>query len=79
LVITDRATLRPVRVGLEIAAALQRLDGDRFDLDAAHRLLGSRDALRRIRAGDDPADIALDWLGDEYEWRQLREKYLIYE
>jgi uncharacterized protein YbbC (DUF1343 family)/CubicO group peptidase (beta-lactamase class C family) len=79
LVITDRQALRPVRVGLEIAAALERLHGGQFDLDAAHRLLGSRDALRRIRAGDDPADIALDWLGDEYEWRRVREKYLLYE
>ena len=71
--------LRTVRVGIEIAAALYRLYPDVFDLDAAARLLGSREALSRIRRGDDPAAIAADWAAGEEAWRQLRARYLLYE
>ncbi|HIN11739.1 MAG TPA: DUF1343 domain-containing protein, partial [Acidobacteria bacterium] len=57
-IVTDRDAVRPVRLGLEVAAALYRLYGDQFDLDAVARLLGSRDTLVRIRAGDPPWEIA---------------------
>ena len=79
IVITSRDMLRTVRVGIEIAAALYRLYPDVFDLDAAARLLGSREALSRIRRGDDPAAIAADWAAGEEAWRQLRARYLLYE
>ena len=78
LIVTNRNLLRPVRTGLEIAAALYRLYPASFDLDAAVRLLGSRDALERVKAGDNPATIAADWTDGENAWRQLREPYLLY-
>jgi len=57
---------------------LHKLYGSAFDLDAAATLLGSKDALSRIRAGDDPQAIAASWAADEARWRQLRAKYLLY-
>ena len=78
LVVTDRRVLRPVRVGLEIAAALYALHPETFDLDAAARLLGSTAVLARIRDGDDPAEIAADWEAGEEAFRALRERYLRY-
>ena len=45
--------------------------------DAA-ALFGSKAALQRIRAGDDPAAIAESWTAGEAKWRELREKYLLY-
>jgi uncharacterized protein YbbC (DUF1343 family) len=78
LIVTDRDRLRPVRVGLEIAAALWRLFGPKFALDDAAALLGSKAALERIRAGEDPASIAESWSAGEAKWRELREKYLLY-
>ena len=33
MVITNRAALQPVRVGLEIAGALSSLYGDKYDLE----------------------------------------------
>lgn len=78
MIVTDRMALRPVRVGLEIAVALHRLYGSKFDLDAAEKLFGSRAALRSIRAGEDPARIAAAWAADEARWRLLRAQYLIY-
>ena len=77
-VVTDRDAVRPVRLGLEVAAALYRLYGDRFDLDAVARLLGSRATLARIRAGDPPWEIAAGWAEGEAAWRRLRVPYLLY-
>ena len=78
MVVTDRLALRPVRLGVEIAAMLHKLYGAAFDLDAAWRLFGSKDGLARIRAGDDPAAIAESWAADEARWRIMRAKYLMY-
>ena len=78
MIVTDRVALRPVRVGLEIAAALVRMYPAEYQLDAAARLLGSRDAIARVRAGDDPAAIAGSWGAAEARWRLLRAKYLLY-
>jgi uncharacterized protein YbbC (DUF1343 family)/CubicO group peptidase (beta-lactamase class C family) len=78
MVVTDRETLRPVRVGLEIAATLHRLYRSRFDLDAAASLFGSMDTLARVKGGEDPARIAESWAADEAKWRVLRAKYLLY-
>ena len=78
MVVTDRLALRPVRLGVEIAALLHKLYGAQFDLDAAERLLGSKEALARIRAGDDPETIAASWAAGEESWRRLRSKYLLY-
>jgi uncharacterized protein YbbC (DUF1343 family)/CubicO group peptidase (beta-lactamase class C family) len=78
MVVTDRRALRPVRLGAEIAAALSRLYGAKYELEAAEKLFGSKDALTRIRAGEDPAAIAASWGAGEAKWRLLRGKYLLY-
>ena len=78
MVVTDRAALRPVRLGLELASMLHKLYGARFEVEAAERLLGSREGIARIRAGDDPAAIAASWAAGEARWRLLRAKYLLY-
>ena len=78
MIVTDRLALRPVRLGVEIAAMLHKLYGATFDLDAAARLFGSRDGLSRIRTGDDPQEIAASWAAGEAAWRKIRAKYLLY-
>jgi len=78
LVITDRAVLRSVRLGVEIASALSKLFPTQFRIDSALRLFGSTDGLTRIKAGEDPAAIAATWAADEARWRLLRAKYLLY-
>ena len=77
-IVTDREALRPVRVGVEIAAALHNLHGARFELERSDRLFGSKDGISRIRAGEDPAAIARSWSAGEGRWRLLRNKYLLY-
>jgi uncharacterized protein YbbC (DUF1343 family) len=78
MVVTDRATLRPVRVGVEIAAILSKLYGAKYELEPAERLFGSKEGLARIRAGEDPAAIVSSWAVGEARWRLLRNKYLLY-
>ncbi|PYR93247.1 MAG: hypothetical protein DMF84_09635 [Acidobacteria bacterium] len=78
IIVTDRAALRPVRVGLEIAAALTRLYPSQYQLEAAGRLFGSRDTLARVKLGEDPATIAASWGVAEARWRLLRARYLLY-
>lgn len=78
LMITNRQALRPVRVGLEVAAALWRLHGDQYRMENTDRLLGSRASLERVRTGEDPAAVAATWAEAEAKWRTLRAKYLLY-
>lgn len=78
LIVQDRQALRPVRVGLEIAAAIYRRYPSQYKLDAAERLLGSKDTIARIRSGEDPARIAASWAADEARWRLLRAPHLLY-
>ena len=78
LIVTDRDALRPVRLGVEIAAALHRRHAGRFQIDRTLRLLGSRETLQRIKDGDDPAAVAASWAAGEQAWRARRAPYLLY-
>jgi len=78
LMVTDRDRLRPVRVGLHLAATLSRLYGQQFTLESAAYLFGSKSMLEKIRAGEDPSAIAASWAADEAKWRLTRAKYLLY-
>lgn len=55
--ITDRECVPSVRLGLELACALQRLYPGQMDWNAAKRLIGSDDVVRRIAAGEDAGTI----------------------
>ena len=78
IIVTDRLALRPVRLGLEIAATLHTLYGTTFQLELAERLFGSKDTLVRIRRGEAPETIADSWAAGETSWRALRAQYLLY-
>jgi uncharacterized protein YbbC (DUF1343 family)/CubicO group peptidase (beta-lactamase class C family) len=78
ILLLDRDAVRPVRIGVEIAAALRRLYPSQFQLDPTERLLGSRDTLQRLKAGEDPARIVVSWAPGEAAWRAQRQKYLLY-
>jgi len=78
MIVTDRAAIRPVRVGVEIAAQLHKMYGAKYELESAQRLFGSKAGLERIRSGEDPAAIASSWSAGESRWRLLRNKYLLY-
>jgi len=78
VIVTDRDRLKPVRIGLEIAAALSKRHGQEFKLEDAAYLFGSKATLEKVRAGVEPAEIAAGWAADEAKWRLTRAKYLLY-
>jgi uncharacterized protein YbbC (DUF1343 family)/CubicO group peptidase (beta-lactamase class C family) len=78
MVVTDRKSLKSVRMGVEIASAIYKQHGSAFEIDKMLRLLGSPKVLERIKSGEDAAQIAASWSNDEGRWRLLRAKYLIY-
>ncbi len=79
IVLTDRAKLEPVRVGLEIAVCLRRLCPDDWDTTSLNRLLCS-DAVRESIVSGASADAALATsLDGVSEFRTKRQQYLIYE
>lgn len=74
----DRDAFLPVRTGLEIAAALNRLFKSDYRLADEKHLLGSRRILARVLAGDDPARIAADYAAADARWRTTRAPFLLY-
>ena len=77
-IVTDREALKPVRLGMEIVAALSAVHPGRFDPGRTAILVGATADLERARTGGDPASIAAGWAGAESRWRSLRAKYLLY-
>lgn len=78
MVITNRAVLQPVRVGMEIIATLSSMYGNAFDPSNTWRLVGSPEPIERARRGEDAAAVTATWSADEAKWRRLRAKYLLY-
>jgi uncharacterized protein YbbC (DUF1343 family)/CubicO group peptidase (beta-lactamase class C family) len=76
-VVTDRQVFRPVRLGLELADALNRTHSGTFEIDRIGGLFG-REVVRQLRTGLSPAAIADSWRDAESAWRQRREEFLLY-
>ena len=65
ILVTDRLALRPVRLGLEVAAKLHDLYPEEYRLHEANSLMGSARVLDRILAKEDPVEVAKSWVLDE--------------
>jgi uncharacterized protein YbbC (DUF1343 family) len=76
--ITNRDRLDSMRMGLEIAAVLDRMYPDQFRIPKTLELLGSQSTVDRLNRGDAPADIVSGWAADLDKFRTMREKYLLY-
>jgi uncharacterized protein YbbC (DUF1343 family) len=79
IVLKERNELDVGRLGVELLAALWRLYPEDFQLDKTIRLLGSKETLERIRAGDDPKDIVAGWKEGMKRFREMRKRYLLYK
>src|SRR5579884_3707470 len=76
--VTDRTAVRPVRAGVTIAWHLRRLFGDAFDAQAMGRMVRNAATIRALSAAEDPALVCATWTRQLGDFRQVREKYLIY-
>jgi uncharacterized protein YbbC (DUF1343 family) len=78
IIITNRAELDSIRMGLEIASALHRLYPEQFHLEKINELLGSKTTLEQLERGDEPARIIAGWSDELEKFRGTRAKYLLY-
>jgi uncharacterized protein YbbC (DUF1343 family) len=78
IVLVDRQAFEPTEMGVEFLAALFRLSPQTFKLDKALGLVGSRQVLDSIRAGESPSRIWYDWQEALAKFKSVRAPYLLY-
>lgn len=79
LIITDRAALHSMLMGLEVAQALWKLYPLNFDVDKTITLVGNAETVVRVKKGDNPAWIVSDWADTLAKFSQMQAKYLLYQ
>ncbi|MGA8501355.1 MAG: exo-beta-N-acetylmuramidase NamZ domain-containing protein, partial [Candidatus Sulfotelmatobacter sp.] len=79
LVLTERNALDAPELGIELAAALQKLYPANFKIGRMAELLVNQAAFDGLMAGEDPRRIAQDWQEELEKFEVIRQKYLIYK
>jgi len=79
IIVTERAEFRPVRTGIEIAAALRHLYPTEWKVDNYARLLVHAETLEGIKRGDAPDAITRRWQPRLEEFLRARSRALIYK
>jgi uncharacterized protein YbbC (DUF1343 family) len=78
IVITDRASFRPVAAGVEMAYQINRLYPREWKVDDLIRLLANRAALAAIKEGKVSSEVAATWQAGLAEFARVRRRYLLY-
>jgi uncharacterized protein YbbC (DUF1343 family) len=78
IVIDDRNDLNSPQLGIELASALHRLYGSKFELNKTLGMIGSRRVVQAIKDGADARAIAQRWQPSLDQFRKLRARYLLY-
>lgn len=78
ILITDRESLEPTRLGLHVAVELARSNFDQLRLDHAVRWIGHTPTLRAIKRGDKPSSIWALWEQAKAKFLPIRSRYLLY-
>jgi uncharacterized protein YbbC (DUF1343 family)/CubicO group peptidase (beta-lactamase class C family) len=79
IIVTDRASFRPLLTGIEIATTLRRLYPEDWKVDSYLRLLVNADTLERIKRGETAADIVQSWNERLEDFRRARAGFLLYD
>jgi uncharacterized protein YbbC (DUF1343 family) len=77
--VTDRAAVRSMRIGLEIATLLQKKYPEHFDVTKTILLLGNDATLKQLQAGTPAEQIIASWSKELAEFNQVRRRYLLYK
>ena len=77
-VITERERMDPIRLGLELAVAIQRLYPGKIDFHLSRRLIGSEDVIKQINSAEDPENIQDSYRDAIKAFEAERSKYLLY-
>jgi len=82
VVLTDRASLHSMWMGLEIAGVLWRMYPEKFKVDKIVTLVGNKaavEALKKANPRTGASNIVAGWQDDLDAFKQIRAKYLIYK
>jgi uncharacterized protein YbbC (DUF1343 family)/CubicO group peptidase (beta-lactamase class C family) len=77
-VIVNRETFSAVRLGLELAFAVQRLYPGKLDVEACRRSIGNRKVIDAMKAGTDPGTIEAHIAEDLAAFVARRKPFLLY-
>jgi uncharacterized protein YbbC (DUF1343 family) len=77
--IIDRFKVRSIRMGLEIAAALQKLYPKQFEISKMVDLVGNSDTMQQLQSGVPPEKIVAGWSVALTAFDQVRRKYFLYK
>lgn len=77
-VVTDREAFDSTRLGLELAAALQKLYPGKIDFRACQFLIGSRKIIQKLELGEDASAIWPEAQKEAAQFDHRRKQYLLY-
>jgi uncharacterized protein YbbC (DUF1343 family) len=77
--ITDRFAVRSMRLGLEIAAILQKLYPKQFNSAKLIELVGNAETVRQLQSGVAPDKIVAGWSESLATFDRMRHKYFLYK
>ena len=77
--VTDRAALRSMRVGLEIAATLHKKYPDHFDVSKILFLVGNDSTIQQLQSGTPVNEIISSWAKDLAAYDATRRRYFLYK
>jgi uncharacterized protein YbbC (DUF1343 family) len=77
-VIVNREQLNSVRVGLDLAYALQHLYPGKINFEACRFLIGSREVVDALKAGEGPGGIEERMREQVQKFEERRRPYLLY-
>ena len=77
--ITDRFKVRSMRMGLEIAAILQKVYPKQFEISKMIELVGNADTVQQLQSGVAPERIVASWSTALTAFDQVRRKYFLYK
>jgi uncharacterized protein YbbC (DUF1343 family) len=79
IVLLDRNTLDAPELGVELAAALNKLYPKDFKMERMRELLVNQAAYDALAAGQDPRRVAQGWREALEKFGEIRGKYLLYK
>lgn len=77
--VTDRASLRSMRIGLEIAASLHKKYPDHFDITKILFLVGKDSTIQQLQTGTPVNEIIASWARELATFEQARRRYFLYK
>ncbi len=77
--VTDRFSLRSMRIGLEIAAELHKKYASQFDVTKLLFLVGNDFTIQQLRSGTPAGEIIASWAKDLAAYDTVRHRYFLYK